>query len=125
MPGQPITIGAMVMVTPGASGPPDTGTVLVILPPVITANGMPLATVGVDLELLSSDNNLLQALLLRFLTHTGELAILGHPDYGSRLFQLIGELNSETNRNRAKLYVLEALAAEPRVKEVKSVIVTQ
>jgi phage baseplate assembly protein W len=80
---------------------------------------------GVDLELLSSENNLLQALLLRFLTHTGELALLGHPDYGSRLLQLVGELNSETNRNRAKLYVLEALTAEPRVKEVKSVIVTQ
>jgi hypothetical protein len=46
MPGQPVTIGAMVMVSPGASGPPDTGTVLVILPPVITANGLPLATAG-------------------------------------------------------------------------------
>ena len=45
----------------------------------------------------------------------GELAQLGHPDYGSRLFTLIGELNNENNRNRAKLYVLEALAAEPRV----------
>lgn len=46
MPGSPVTIGAMVMVSPGASGPPDTGTVLVILPPFITANGMPLATSG-------------------------------------------------------------------------------
>jgi uncharacterized Zn-binding protein involved in type VI secretion len=34
------------MVSPGASGPPDTGTIIVILPPVITANGMPLATSG-------------------------------------------------------------------------------
>ena len=34
------------MVTPGASGPPDTGTILVILPPVITGAGMPLATSG-------------------------------------------------------------------------------
>jgi hypothetical protein len=36
----------MVTVSPGASGPPDTGTILVILPPFITANGMPLATSG-------------------------------------------------------------------------------
>ena len=46
MPGPPVTIGTMVMVTPGASGPPDTGTILVILPPFIAAGGMPLATSG-------------------------------------------------------------------------------
>lgn len=78
-----------------------------------------------DLDLLSRADNLSQALLLRFLTEVGELKQLGHPDYGSRLFELIGELNNETNRNRAKLFVLEALQAEPRVKEVRSVIVTQ
>jgi hypothetical protein len=36
----------MVSVTPGASGPPDTGTILAIFPPVVTAGGMPLATAG-------------------------------------------------------------------------------
>jgi hypothetical protein len=46
MPGPPVSIGAMVMVSPGASGPPDTGTIIVVLPPFITANGMPLATSG-------------------------------------------------------------------------------
>src|SRR5262249_36069647 len=46
MPGPPVSIGAMVMVSPGASGPPDTGTIIVILPPVITAGGLPLATSG-------------------------------------------------------------------------------
>jgi len=71
----------------------------------------------VDLETLTTANNLEQALLLRFLTPQGALVQLGHPDYGSRLFELIGELNNETNRNRAKLYVLEALAAEPRVQQ--------
>ncbi len=78
-----------------------------------------------DLDLYSKADNLVQALLLRFLTPVGELALLGHPDYGSRLFELIGELNSETNRNRAKLFTLQALQAEPRVKEIRSVIVTQ
>lgn len=79
----------------------------------------------VDLDLLSRTDNLIQALLLRFLTPLGELTLLGHPDYGSRLFELIGELNSETNRNKAKLFTLEALKAEPRVKEIRSVVVTQ
>ncbi len=46
MPGPPVTIGCSVVVTPGASGPPDTGTIIGIFPPVITANGMPLATSG-------------------------------------------------------------------------------
>ncbi|VAW30257.1 hypothetical protein MNBD_CHLOROFLEXI01-3945 [hydrothermal vent metagenome] len=46
MPGSPVSIGAQVMVTPGASGPPDTGTIVGIFPPFITANGMPLATAG-------------------------------------------------------------------------------
>ncbi len=84
-----------------------------------------LETGQVDLDTWSSVNNLVQALLLRFLTPAGELAILGHPDYGSRLHELIGELNTETNRNRAKLYVLQALAAESRVQKVLSVEVTQ
>jgi phage baseplate assembly protein W len=78
----------------------------------------------VDLATLAGVDNLLQALLLRFLTPLGELALLGHPDYGSRLFDLVGELNSETNRNRAKLFVLQALRDEPRVGEVRSVTVT-
>jgi phage baseplate assembly protein W len=78
-----------------------------------------------DLDTFSQADNLIQALLLRFMTPVGELTLLGHPDYGSRLVELIGELNSETNRNRAKLYTLQALKAEPRIKEIRSVTVTQ
>jgi phage gp46-like protein len=78
-----------------------------------------------DLDTLTTSDNLIQALLLRFLTPVGDLALLGHPGYGSRLFELIGELNSETNRNRAKLFTLQALQAEPRVQEIRSVVVTQ
>ena len=79
----------------------------------------------VDLATHSEVDNLVQALFLRFMTPLGELSILGHPDYGSRLDELIGELNNEANRNRAKLYVLQALAAEPRVEKVLSVEVRQ
>ncbi len=46
MPGSPVSIGCSVMLTPGLSGPPDTGTIVMVLPPFITANGMPLATGG-------------------------------------------------------------------------------
>ncbi len=78
----------------------------------------------IDLQCLQDVQNLQQALLLRFLTRQGDLEQLGHADYGSRLYTLIGELNNPTNRNRAKMFVLEALAAEPRVDRVLSVDVT-
>jgi phage baseplate assembly protein W len=78
----------------------------------------------VDLAIVEGAENLRQALLLRFLTPVGDLAALGHPRYGCRLHELIGELNNDTVRNRAKMYVLQALAEEPRVKEVLSVSVT-
>ncbi len=79
----------------------------------------------VDLMLASGVENLSQALLLRFLTPAGDLTVLGHPDYGSRLYELLGERNTETTRNRAKLFVLLALRAEPRVRQVLNVKVTQ
>ncbi|MBV8749335.1 MAG: GPW/gp25 family protein [Candidatus Eremiobacteraeota bacterium] len=79
----------------------------------------------IDLETIAGRDNLQQALLLRFMTRVGELAVLGHPDYGSRLSELIGELNDDTRRNLAKLYTLEALQAEPRVAKVLSVTATQ
>jgi len=82
-----------------------------------------LETGQIDLETVVADDNLKQALLLRFLTRRGELELLGHPTYGSRLFDLLGERNTLANRNRAKLYVLEALAMEPRVAEVLRVTV--
>jgi phage baseplate assembly protein W len=80
--------------------------------------------VPVDLRTLAGNENLVQALILRLLTPAGELAPLGHPRYGCRLHELVGELNNETTRNRAKLYVLQALAEEPRIREVAAVSVT-
>jgi phage baseplate assembly protein W len=77
-----------------------------------------------DLQPLSGLADLQQALLLRFLTEVGELAHLGHPTYGSRLHELVGEPNTETTRNRAKLFALQALQDEPRVERVLSLSVT-
>ncbi|MEV8377686.1 GPW/gp25 family protein [Kribbella sp. NPDC056861] len=78
----------------------------------------------VDLQRLTGVQDLQQALLLRFLTQVGELAQLGHPEYGSRLHELVGEPNTETTRNRAKLFTLQALQGEPRIAAVQSVTVT-
>ena len=54
MPGMPVTMGCAVMLAPGAAGPPDMGTILVILPPFITANGLPLATTGSICQMINS-----------------------------------------------------------------------
>lgn len=59
-----------------------------------------------------------QAVIHRLKTVHGELEELGHPEYGSRHHRLIGEPNTEGNRNLVKLYVLQALALEPRVEAV-------
>lgn len=77
-----------------------------------------------DFALTAGRENLAQAISIRLLTPRGELAALAHPDFGSRLPELIGEQRTETNRNLAKLYILEALKQEPRVAEVVSVEVT-
>ena len=62
--------------------------------------------------------NLAQAVILRLLTPRGELAALGHPEYGSRVHELIGRENNTAQRNLLKLFVLEALKLEPRIDKV-------
>lgn len=46
MAGLPVSIGCAVVVSPGAGGPPDSGTIIAVLPPYVTANGLPLAKSG-------------------------------------------------------------------------------
>jgi phage baseplate assembly protein W len=77
-----------------------------------------------DFSTLDGRDNLAQAIVLRLLTPRGELAELGHPEYGSRLNELLGTPNTETRRSLAKLFVLEALAQEPRIDKVLDATVT-
>jgi len=77
-----------------------------------------------DYETIDGRDNLGQAVVMRLLTRRGELTELGHPEYGSRLHELLGAPNSETRRSLAKLFVLEALAQEPRIAKVLEVTVT-
>jgi len=73
---------------------------------------------GPDLALVDGLDNVTQAIANRLKTRKGELAALGHPDYGSRHHELIGEPNVERTRNLVKLYVLQALRDEPRIEKV-------
>lgn len=76
--------------------------------------GVPGHPGGDDLTLASERANLGQALILRLLTPLGSLGPLGHPGYGSRLTELIGERNDEAHRNLARLFTIQAIAQERR-----------
>ena len=71
-----------------------------------------------DLEVAGGIEAMTQALANRLKTRKGELAALGHPDYGSRHHELLGQPNVQRTRDLIKLYVLQALAAEPRIEKV-------
>jgi phage baseplate assembly protein W len=73
-----------------------------------------------DLTTVAGVDNAVQAVIHRLLTLRGELADLGHPDYGSRHHELIGQPNTENNRNLVKLYILQALALEPRIEKIRA-----
>src|SRR5688572_29210216 len=72
-----------------------------------------------DFQITSGRQNLGQAIVIRLLTPRGELEALGHPEFGSRLHELIGRENTDTTRNLVKLFILEALQLEPRIEKKK------
>ncbi|MDZ8263314.1 DUF2634 domain-containing protein [Nostoc sp. ChiQUE01b] len=73
---------------------------------------------GGDLATVSGRTNLGQAILNRFNTRQGELSQIGHPDYGSRLHLLMGEMNNSRTRNLAEIYIRECLNQESRIAEI-------
>ena len=77
-----------------------------------------------DLETVSGVENLVQALTLRLLVDRGELDGLGHPRYGSRIRDLIGEPLDRANLELLRRYVRQELLRDPRVEEVLQVRVT-
>lgn len=74
-----------------------------------------------DLDTVSNEDNLAQAIISRLTTEEGELHDVGHADYGSRLYELIGEPNNERTRERIKAVVQDCLIRESRIKEVVSI----
>jgi phage baseplate assembly protein W len=71
-----------------------------------------------DFETVADEDNLAQAIIARLSTDEGELFDIGHADYGSRLFEVIGEVNNKAARQRLKALVRECLVQERRIKEV-------
>lgn len=71
-----------------------------------------------DIATITGADNVQQSLIKRIMTRKGELADLGHPEYGSKHHDLIGELNTESNRNLLKFYILECLSHEPRIEKI-------
>ena len=54
MPGPPVSIGCNVVLSPGASGPPDTGVIISVPQAAVTAGGMPLATSNSICQMVNS-----------------------------------------------------------------------
>ena len=77
-----------------------------------------------DLDVADGLDAMEQAIANRLKTRQGELTSLGHPTYGSRHHELMGEPNVDRTRNLVKLYVLQALRDEPRIAKVLEVTVT-
>jgi len=78
MPGMPVTIGCAVIVTPGASGPPDTGTIVGIFQTAVTVGGMPLATAGSLCMMVNSVWGIPYPLVIGPLASTGVM-VAGQP----------------------------------------------
>lgn len=72
-----------------------------------------------DLAVCRGVDNLRQALIARLLTPQRSYAALGHPEYGSRLHELLGEPLTATTLARARTFVLQAFQAESRVQRVE------
>ncbi|MEM7586322.1 MAG: hypothetical protein AAF560_23220 [Acidobacteriota bacterium] len=74
-----------------------------------------------DLATIQGRDNLAQAIWLRLAVARGELAHLGHPQFGSRLHQLVGRLHSASTHALARAYVRQALREEARIARLGAV----
>ncbi len=76
-----------------------------------------------DIEAVSSRDNLVQALTMRLLVYRGELTGLGHPRYGSRLRNFIGQPLDTANLELLRRYVRRTLFEDPRVADITELVV--
>ena len=74
-----------------------------------------------DLSLRDGLDNVAQAIQNRLFTRKGEINKLGHDNYGSELYKLIGEPNSWKAKARAELYIRDALKNEKRIEEILAI----
>lgn len=77
-----------------------------------------------DLDVISGRDLMIQAIQQRLATRKGELAHLGHPEYGSLLEEMVGEPNTEDTRAIIETLVRDCLKYEPRISMIESVVAT-
>jgi phage baseplate assembly protein W len=70
---------------------------------------------GSDLDTVDGLDDLVQALRLRLSVARGELTRLGHPRYGNRVHELVGEPLSRPNLELLRRHVRRTLLDDPRV----------
>ena len=86
------------------------------------AEGMDLLpAAGGDLSLAAGNDNIVQALIMRLRIRKGELANLGWPDVGSRLYELIGEPNNTRTQVKLMAFARQAIEQDARVEKVETV----
>jgi len=73
-----------------------------------------------DLAQIRYGANLIQSLVNRLRTQIGELEL--HPNYGSRLPEIIGTNATTSTLSLIQLHVRESLLQEPRVDEILSIV---
>lgn len=109
--------GALILVPSATSAAITTDPDLVFDRDVQLVDGQLQITDG-DFSVVSGVANLRQALLHRMDTDRGDLVM--HPEYGSRIRQLIGAANGPTAGQLAAAYARAVVASDPRVQRVSS-----
>jgi len=74
-----------------------------------------------DIEIVEGRELMVQAIRNRLLTRKGELAPLGHPEYGSLLEDIIGEANTPDTHRVMEILVRDCLRYESRIRNIVSV----
>src|SRR6516165_11043014 len=99
--------------------------------PFFTDLKLSFANGGADIEIgpgeqgmVGGVDNLVQALTLRLLIDRRELSGLGHPRYGTRVRDLLGQTMDRANLELLRRYVRQSLLNDPRVDDVLRVTVT-
>ena len=77
-----------------------------------------------DLDVVKGDENVIQAIRNRLTTRRGELAELGHPEYGSLLETVIGEPNNEDTHRVIETLVRDCLQHESRIESILDIVAT-
>jgi phage baseplate assembly protein W len=71
-----------------------------------------------DLDTVRDVDTVIQAIRNRLVTRRGELAELGHPEYGSLLETVIGEPNVEDTHRIVETLVRDSLQQESRIENI-------